>query len=364
MRVVLVAPLVAALRASAPGGAEAVVADLAVGLRDAGHQVDVVAARGSAVPGVRVHGVPGTPLPATALRFHRSATSPSSPGWDSRAAGAHLAALAIATGLQPDVVHLHAHDWPPAWAAPLLGPAVHTLHLPPVDRATVQALAMAAAAPGRPLLTAVSRSCAASWRGTVRVHAIVPNGCDPAIVPLGLDPDPGLAVVPGRISPEKGTHLAIAAARRAGLRVIVAGPVYDRDYLREQVTPLLREDGVRWVGAVSRRRLLTLLGRAAVVVLAPRWEEPFGMVALEANLAGTPVAAFARGGLPEVLGRRGGVLVEAGGIPALAWAARRCLSLDRAAVRRSAARRLPLSRMVAGYERAYGRAVAQGGRGR
>src|SRR6202011_3874514 len=142
---------------------------------------------------------------------------------------------------------------------------------------------------------------AAAWSGHLRVDAVIPNGVDPDAVPFRSRPAPGLAVVAGRISPEKGTHLAVRAARRAGLQVIVAGAIYDSTYHRELVQPLIDGEQVRHVGALPRSRLMRLLGRAAVVVMGSLWEEPFGMLAVEAAMAGTPVAATSSGALTEIV---------------------------------------------------------------
>jgi glycosyltransferase involved in cell wall biosynthesis len=280
--------------------------------------------------------------------------------WPSGQAAAylHIAAALRNAEPPPDVVHAHALDWPSFYALAAAGlPAVHTLHLPPLDPATAAAAHAAARTRPRPHFVAVSRSCAQQWRGIIPIDAVIHNGADPASIPFSARPQADLAIVAGRISPEKGTHLAIAAARKAGLRVLLAGDVYDNDYFTAQVQPLLA-DGVEMLGAVPRRRLAMLYGRAAVALVASLWEEPFGMVALEANLAGTPVAGFARGGLPEVVGARGGVLTEQATAAALARAIPAAVALDRAAVRRDAARRHPLSRMLDRHQRLYA-AVAE-----
>jgi glycosyltransferase involved in cell wall biosynthesis len=186
------------------------------------------------------------------------------------------------------------------------------------------------------------------------VDAVIPNGVDPGQIRfVSRAAADDLAVVAGRISPEKGTHLALAACRRAGMRVLVAGDAYDRQYFDQRIAPRLDDHAVRWVGAVSRQRLGALLGRAAVAVVASVWEEPFGMVALEANLAGTPVAGFRRGALPEVVGRRGGVLTDEVGVAGLAAAITAARGCDRTRARRAAETRFPLDAMVNAYRRLY-----------
>jgi len=353
MRVTLLAPLVAPLRAAQAGGAQVVLVQLATALAERGEDVEVVAARGSVIPGVRVRAAHGGPfpealmhgLPAAARTSRQAAPAPDGT-WPALQAAAYLGVAADLRRRAPDVIHAHAFDWPAYYALAATGlPTVHTLHLPPVDPAAAAAAGAAAQVNPRPRFVAVSRAGAAQWRGIVPVDAVIANGADPDSIPFRARPEADLALVAGRIAPEKGTHLAVAAALRAGMRVQLAGGVYDRAYFEEKVAPLL--------GPLPRRRLAALYGRAAVAVVASLWEEPFGMVALEANLAGTPVAGFARGALPEVVGRRGGVLTEATTVPALVRAIRAAAGLDRAAARRETAGRFPLSRMVDRYQALY-----------
>ncbi|HXA27250.1 MAG TPA: glycosyltransferase [Candidatus Angelobacter sp.] len=359
MRLTLVAPLVARLRAAQTGGAQAVVADLARGMSARGHEVEVVAAPGSRLPGVTLRAAPGGPFPDELLHTmqpeHATGPTTSAVPWPPAQAAAylHLATQLAARPARAEIVHAHALDWPAFYALAATGlPTVHTLHLPPLDRAAAAAARAAATARPRPRFVAVSRCCAEQWRGIVPVDAVIGNGVDPATIPFAADPQPDLAIVAGRISPEKGTHLALLAARRAGLRVLLVGDVYDRAYYEEQVVPLL-DERVDVRGPQPRHRLAMLYGRAAVALVASVWEEPFGMVALEANLAGTPVAGFARGALPEVVGARGGVLTGDATAEALARAIPQAIALERRAVRAQAARRHPLSRTLDRYQRVY-----------
>ncbi|OAV79006.1 glycosyltransferase [Dietzia sp. 111N12-1] len=160
---------------------------------------------------------------------------------------------------------------------------------------------------------------------------------------VGLRPtDRPRAVWTGRIVPEKGPHLAVEAARRTGLRLDLAGRVGDDRYMERVLAPRLRDagDSVRYHGPLGRDALVPLVASAAVALVTPCWEEPFGLTAVEALACGTPVVALARGGIREILsGQPGVVLVEPGRDPSSALAAGipAALTLNRAATARAAA---------------------------
>jgi len=350
MRLTLLAPLVAPLRPTQAGGAQVVLAELARRLITGGDEVDVLAAPGSRLPGVPLRAIRGGPYPEALARW----TGTEEHGWPPLQAAAYLRVTDLLRADPPAVVHAHAHDWPAFYALAAAGlPTVHTLHLGPLDPAAATAARAAARTAKPPRFVAVSRASARQWRDILPVDAVIGNGADPDSVAFSASPQPDLALVAGRIAPEKGTHLAIAAARRAGLRLLLVGGVYDRVYFDEKVAPLLQPPHVEWLGAVPHRRLQRLYGRAAVALVASLWEEPFGMVALEANLAGTPVAGFARGALPEVVGSAGGVLTADATVRGLVRAIRDAVLLDRARARRAAVRRHPIDRMVERYRALY-----------
>src|SRR5688500_8773065 len=148
---------------------------------------------------------------------------------------------------------------------------------------------------------------------------------------------------------EKAPHLAIDAARAAGMELRLAGPIVDGTYWEQAVAPRLGDD-VRYVGHLGHAELARLVGASRVSLMTPVWEEPFGMVAAEAMSTGTPVAAFARGGLAEVVGRSGGRLARPGDVGALASAIAEAASLDRRGVRAYARDRLGIDAMGRGYE--------------
>jgi glycosyltransferase involved in cell wall biosynthesis len=169
-------------------------------------------------------------------------------------------------------------------------------------------------------------------------------------------PDDAPLVFLSRVESIKGPDVAIAAARRAGRRLVIAGnhsATQDQAaFWKERVEPELGRGGVEYVGPVNDTQKNELLGRAAALVVPIQWDEPFGIVFAEALACGTPIISCPRGALPEIvtegqtgfLGRTEDELVAAIG---------RIGQLDRAACRRAAEEQF--SRTVVGerYLRLY-----------
>lgn len=368
-RIALAAPLVAPITAGGPplGGAQALLADLARALAGRGHEVVLLAPRGSRVPGVR------TPLLDLATDDLRPARF--EPGGERTDAAAQDAAFAsVAAWLAQhracvDVVHGHAYDAPAfrRLADPRL-PVVHTLHLPPLEDAVAAAVRQVAETTR---LVAVSRHAARLWQTAgVEISDVVPNGVDVASIPFG-ERGRGYALFAGRMTPEKGPDVAIAAAERAGIPLLLVGGAYDPAFFQERVQPRVR-DGRAWtagepirpgathLGHRSRAEVVALMAEADVTLVPARWEEPFGLVAAEAQAAGSPVVAFRRGALPEVVADgETGVLVPADDVSGLVEAIGAARSLSRAACRARAEEHLSLERMVNGYEAVYARALEE-----
>src|SRR6266480_1020103 len=120
----------------------------------------------------------------------------------------------------------------------------------------------------------------------------------------------------GRFVPDKGTHLAIEAAKKAGVTIVLAGTI-DRhqqesvNYLHKVIEPQIDNEQVKYVGPVNMKRKISLLSRACAFLNPIEWEEPFGMVMIEAMALGCPVISFARRAAPEiVVHRKTGFLVQ------------------------------------------------------
>jgi glycosyltransferase involved in cell wall biosynthesis len=160
----------------------------------------------------------------------------------------------------------------------------------------------------------------------------------------------------GRISPEKGTHVAIEVAKRAGWPLVIAAKVdpVDQAYFEERVKPHIDGDRVTYVGEVGGRRKADLLAGAEVLLHPVQWPEPFGLVMAEAMAAGTPVVATPLGSVPEVVepGLTGYIASDVEGLAAAIALAR---GLDGAACRQRAVERFDAARMAEGYVRVYER---------
>jgi glycosyltransferase involved in cell wall biosynthesis len=155
----------------------------------------------------------------------------------------------------------------------------------------------------------------------------------------------------GRIHPDKGTAEAIDIARAAGRSIRLAGIIHDEQYFRTEVEPRLGDDAV-YLGPVGGMRRAEVLGAASALLHPVAFEEPFGLSVVESMLCGTPVIAYPRGSMPEIVTEGStGFLVD--GLAAASAAVGRVETVDRATCRAIAARRFSAARMVAAYETVY-----------
>lgn len=168
-----------------------------------------------------------------------------------------------------------------------------------------------------------------------------------------LHPNPGRHLLFfGRIHPEKGTAEAITVARRAGMPLVIAGIVDDRSYFDRQVAPHLDGTTVRYVGAVGPPERKKMLGEAHALLHLISFDEPFGFSVVEALASGTPVIAFGRGSMSDIVshGRTGFVVHDVDEATDTVGPAG---DLDRAGIRRDAVVRFGRDRMVDRYLEAY-----------
>lgn len=337
LRIALVAPPFYEVPPSGYGGIEAVVALLADGLVDRGHDVTLIAAGEQ----------------RTRARTVRTFDEPQWPRLgQAEPELLHAARVAgLLDDLQADVVHDHSAAGP-AFVRDRQVPLVITSHGPATG---AWGEYLAAAGDGMHLVAIsqaqVDLTPQLPWR------AVVHNAIDVSDIPCRTDKGDHLIWM-GRFSPDKGAHLAVDVARKAGRHLLLAGKLSEpdeREYFRSQVEPLLGDDA-EFVDELSGPEKYDVLGGAAGFLFPLQWEEPFGMVLIEAMACGTPVLSLRRGAVPEVVvdGVTGFVrdhpdeLVEAAG---------RLGELSGRACREHVEQSFSPERMVDGYEAAYRDAI-------
>jgi glycosyltransferase involved in cell wall biosynthesis len=244
-----------------------------------------------------------------------------------------------------DLVHNHL-DWLPLamarlWRAPVLT-TVHGFSSPRILPAYRAAARCGAAFVS---ISDADRSPDLPYVATVY------HGIDLTKFPFRAAPE-GYLIAFGRIHPDKGTADAIEIARRVGMPLIICGPVHDAAYHAERVAPHIDGDAVRYLGNVGPAERARLLGGAAALLHPVGFDEPFGLSVVEAMACGTPVVAYPRGAMPELIepGRTGYL---AGDVATAAQAVRQAMELDRREIHEITAKRFSADRMVDDYLRVY-----------
>ncbi|MCW2839335.1 MAG: glycosyl transferase, group 1 [Aeromicrobium sp.] len=333
MRIGLIAPPWLPVPPPAYGGTETVIDLLARGLARAGHEVLLAAAGNStcAVPQVTgsdeaIRTAPACGDSVTELRH-----------------------IIRAYGAMRDVDIVHDHTV----LGPLYGhvragtPVVTTAHGPFGAR-----LAPIYRAMQRASVIAISHHQATTAVG-VPLAAVIHHGVDVSSIPAGCGTG-GYASFLGRMSPDKGPREAALVARAAGVPLLMAAKLREREereYFDAEVKPLLCSD-VQYLGELEHAEKLELLAGSFALVNPMQWAEPFGLVMIEAMATGTPVVATPVGSAPELVdeGITGFLRTS---IPALAAALLDASYLDRTICRVVAAKRFSSERMVAEHVRLY-----------
>ena len=177
---------------------------------------------------------------------------------------------------------------------------------------------------------------------------------------FALHPSPGgYLLFFGRIHPDKGTATAIDVARRVGLPLVIAGIIQDQGYFDRAVAPHVDGDRVRFVGPIDAAQRSEVLGGAHALLHLIDFDEPFGFSVAEAMASGTPVIAFDRGSMRELIepGIAGFVVDD---LEQAVAAVGQVRALDRRVIREHACRRFGLGRMVDAYLAVYEQVLSRG----
>jgi glycosyltransferase involved in cell wall biosynthesis len=179
----------------------------------------------------------------------------------------------------------------------------------------------------------------------------VHHGIDLAQFDFQPNPDDYLLFF-GRMHPDKGVREAVEIARACGKKLILAGIVQDQDYFDHHVAPHLNNDKVTYIGSVGPVERSRLLGKASALLHPIAFDEPFGLSVVEAMACGTPVIAFDRGSMPELIqSGESGFLVNT--VTEAVEAVARIDTIDRAYCRRHVEKHFTVERMIRDYTHVY-----------
>jgi glycosyltransferase involved in cell wall biosynthesis len=346
MRIAQVPPLAERIPPKLYGGTERVVSWLTEELVALGHEVSLF-------------GTADAITKATLVPVWPSATRLSRPQPDPFAPMASLLEAVAAAAPRFDVIHCHL-DW---------------VHIPLLQRLQVPFLTTLHNRLDLPYLRNTARSFAKApfvsisnnqreplpglnWLGTVH------HGLPAAMLEFSRHSGGYLAFL-GRIDPEKGPETAIRLAKASGLPLRIAAkvPSGKNKYFRDRIQPLVDGSQIQFIGEVGERDKPKFLQNALALLFPIDWPEPFGLVMIEAMACGTPIIAFKRGSVPEVIedGVSGFVVEnEAEALSAIA----RLKELDRSLVREAFERRFTARRMAEDYGRIYAKLAPVSGSAR
>ncbi|MGE5708276.1 MAG: glycosyltransferase family 4 protein [Bacteroidota bacterium] len=335
MRIALLAPVALPVPPTGYGGTEVVVHLLAEGLTKRGHPVTLFATGDSRTSAelsfLFPRGLLGEGIEKKNELFHLEA--------------AHVS-RALARAGEFDLVHDHTKCLGTILSSFVDTPCLTTIH----NDFTLERLECYLAHPEHPFVSishAQARACP-----TLRYAGTVHNGIELGEVPFMAQKEDYLLFL-GRLADCKGAHTAIELARKTERRLVLAGKIDDPAYFR-RLEPSIDGQRIRYIGEVAGRQKWELLSQAQGLLFPIEWNEPFGLVMIEAMACGTPVLALDRGAVPEVVahGRSGLVLPDA---TALLEGLRSLPQIDPHACRDWVEERFSADAMVERYLEVYSR---------
>lgn len=336
MRIAQIAPLIESVPPKLYGGTERVVSYLTEALVELGHEVTLFAS-GDSITSARL-----VPCCQQALRLSRSVRDPI-PYY------MHMLDLVRSMASQFDILHFHIDQFQfPVFKA-MASRVVTTLHgrqdLPDLEY-------LYAAFPEMRLvsITSAQRDRIPDEHFVTTVH----HGLPADLLLPNYHPRGGYLAFLGRLSREKRVDRAIEIARAVGLPIRIAAKIdaADEAYVSGELAALLAQPGVEFIGEINERKKADFLGNASALLFPIDWPEPFGLVMIEAMACATPVLAFRRGSVPEIIEPGvSGYIVDS--VEEAACRMGDLLGLNRRRVRQEFDRRFTADRMARSYVDVY-----------
>ena len=332
------------------GGLEMITHALTEGLQRRGHEVDLYAIAGTdpsldpcIVQHVEIdHEISGVP-------------APDHPDFNEQFVDHHhiyLDQMMTASEKDYDLVFNNTlHYIPITMARTLRVPVVTTLHVPPFP--FLQSAVMGSRHYRGNHYVAISGHVQRVWNQFDHIPEVIYNGIDLDFFRFQPEAARKEAFWCGRVCHVKAPHLALKAAREAGVFLNFAGPNCDDAYFKKEVEPLLDDRYNRYLGHLEQEEIRAWIGRSSVYLFTSIWDEPYGLVLAEALACGTPIAAFRGGAVPEILTPACGRIVEKHDVSGLAKALLAAQQLNRADCRRRAEDFCCKERMIDEYEQLF-----------
>lgn len=348
LRIAQIAPLWITIPPLKYGGIERIIAMLCDGLSNKGHEVTLFASPGSTAKG-KLISVFGKPLLDANIAW-------SNPIWN-------LRNLSLATEMANsgkfDIIHSHLDLWTLFFHNLTKTPVIHTMHNPlyrtNADANKDDRLRLFMEEAKRTNIVFISQSAKnqAMLEFPEKRSRIIYNGSD--LSHFNFNPKSGEHFIwIARINKHKGVENAVAAAEKLGVKLLLAGRIdpTQQEYFDDIIKPHLNEK-IQYVGELTEEQLSDFYGPAKALLYPIEWEEPFGLVVTEAMACGTPVIAYRRGSMPELIedGKTGFVIDS--DIDLLTEAMKKIDQIDRVLVRQKVEEKFSKERMVENYEKAY-----------
>lgn len=244
-----------------------------------------------------------------------------------------------------DLIHNHFDFLPLTYSGLIKTPVLTTIHgfsspgiLPVYEKYN-----------GKAFYVAISEADKATGLDYIKT---IHHGIDFNEFTFNSDPQGDYLLFFGRIHPDKGAKESIEIAKRTNSKLIMAGIIQDKGYFEKEIEPHLNDSAIRYVGSVGPKRRDELLRNARVLLHPINFDEPFGLSVVESMACGTPVIAFNRGSMPEIIrtGINGFIVAD---VEDAVNAIGRLNEIDRLTCRKSVEKRFSVGRMVDDYIKTY-----------